>query len=417
MKQKKGAAARNNIPEAETKKTKQACRRKQRKGRKILQAMVGGICLMIGCGCFLYPNYREWKTDQEVETIIQKFDQAYNEGLSEEPAKKETEGQTSVPLDVETEKDASQTEPDTAQSETFQPTVYPELYQKMQQYNKNLYQNGQSITDVWSYSDQPFDLSAFGLAIQDAVIGYIEIPDMKIRLPLMLGASQENLEKGAAILSQTSMPIGGENTNCVIAGHRGWEGSAYFQYIENLKIGSKVYITNPWQTLVYECTGTKVIDPKDASSILIQKGKDMVTLFTCHPYVLGGGPYRYLAFCERVDTKKREAAGKMENPKAEPAPETVTSEVQLTTESGQEETASSTPAPTQLPITQNQETWLLADLDLLALEQTLRLVLPIALLAVTAVIIINRQKKKSQRKRRKNNRKKGKKNTVKREKP
>ena len=368
---------------------------------------------MIGCGCFLYPNYREWKTDQEVETIIQKFDQAYKEGLSEETTKKETEKQTSVLLDAETDKDASQTEPDTAQPETFQPTVYPELYQKMQQYNKDLYQNGQSITDVWSYSDQPFDLSAFGLTIQDAVIGYIEIPDMKIRLPLMLGASQANLEKGAAILSQTSMPIGGENTNCVIAGHRGWEGSAYFQYIENLKIGSKVYITNPWQTLVYECTGTKVIDPKDASSILIQKGKDMVTLFTCHPYVLGGGPYRYLAFCERVDTKKRAAAGKMKNPKAEPAPETVTSEAQLTTESGQEEAAPNTPAPTQVPITQNQETGLLADLDLLALEQTLRLVLPIALLAVTAVIIITRQKNKSQHKRRKNNRKKGKKNTIK----
>lgn len=418
MKQKKGAAARNNIPEAETQKqTKRACRRKQRKGRKILQAMVGGICLMIGCGCFLYPNYREWKTDQEVETIIQKFDQAYKEGLSEENTKKETEKQTSVLLDAETDKDASQTEPDTAQPEIFQPTVYPELYQKMQQYNKDLYQNGQSITDVWSYSDQPFDLPAFGLAIQDAVIGYIEIPDMKIRLPLMLGASQANLEKGAAILSQTSMPIGGENTNCVIAGHRGWEGSAYFQYIENLKIGSKVYITNPWQTLVYECTGTKVIDPKDASSILIQKGKDMVTLFTCHPYVLGGGPYRYLAFCERVDTKKREAAGKMKNPKTEPAPETAASEAQLTTESGQEESVSHTPTPTQVPIMQNQETGLLADLDLLALEQTLRLVLPIVLLAVTAVIIITRQKNKSQHKRRKNNRKKGKKNTIKRAKP
>ena len=143
----------------------------------------------------------------------------------------------------------------------------------------------------------------------------------------------------------------------------------------------------------------------------------MVTLFTCHPYILGGGPYRYLAFCERVDTKKREAAGKMENPKTEPAPETAASEAQLTTESGQEESVSHTPTPTQVPITQNQETGLLADLDLLALEQTLRLVLPIVLLAVTAVIIITRQKNKSQHKRRKNNRKKGKKNTIKRAKP
>ena len=32
-------------------------------------------------------------------------------------------------------------------------------------------------------------------------------------------------------LSQTSLPIGGPNTNCVIAGHRGWGGAPYFRYL------------------------------------------------------------------------------------------------------------------------------------------------------------------------------------------
>ena len=153
----------------------------------------------------------------------------------------------------------------------------------MDKYNKNLAQNGQSISDAWSYEQQPMDLENLNIDSDNPIIGYIEIPDMKIRLPLMLGASSKKLEKGAAVLSQTSMPIGGENTNCVIAGHRGWEGSAYFQCIENMKVGSKVYITNPWETLVYECTSIKVIYPDDVSSILIQPGKDMVTLFSCHP--------------------------------------------------------------------------------------------------------------------------------------
>ena len=72
---------------------------------------------------------------------------------------------------------------------------------------------------------------------------------------------------------------------------------------------------------MYECTSTQVIYPDDVQSILIQPGKDMVTLFTCHPYVLGGGPYRYLVFCERVDTQKRKEADGILNPDATtPAP-------------------------------------------------------------------------------------------------
>lgn len=181
------------------------------------------------------------------------------------------------------EKNAVDESADNGSGNTISTRPYQYLYDEMDKYNKNLAQNGQSISDAWSYEQQPMDLENLNIDSDNPIIGYIEIPDMKIRLPLMLGASSKNLEKGAAVLSQTSMPIGGENTNCVIAGHRGWEGSAYFQYIENMKVGSKVYITNPWETLVYECTSIKVIYPDDVSSILIQPGKDMGYLIFMSP--------------------------------------------------------------------------------------------------------------------------------------
>ena len=104
---------------------------------------------------------------------------------------------------------------------------------------------------------------------------------------------------GAAILSQTSMPIGGENTNCVIAGHRGYQGIPYFREIEKLQLGDHIYITNPWETLTYEVTEFKIIDPDASDQILIQDGKDMVTLLTCHPY-RSHGKYRYVVYCERT---------------------------------------------------------------------------------------------------------------------
>ena len=43
----------------------------------------------------------------------------------------------------------------------------------------------------------------------------------------------------------------------------------------------------------------RIVHPDTIGSILIQPGKDMVTLMTCHPPNTGG-KYRYLVYCERV---------------------------------------------------------------------------------------------------------------------
>lgn len=130
---------------------------------------------------------------------------------------------------------------------------------------------------------------------------------MDVLLPLYLRASAENLAAGAAVLSQTSLPIGGISSNCVIAGHRGYAGMAYFREIESLKEGSLIYIVNPWETLVYQVTETRVIDPSDIAAVLIQEGRDLVTLITCHPY-LSNGLYRYVVYCERTDGSTDESA-------------------------------------------------------------------------------------------------------------
>ena len=80
-------------------------------------------------------------------------------------------------------------------------------------------------------------------------------------------------------MGQTSLPLGQKDSNCVIAAHRGYQGIPYFRDIEELKIGDLVIIRNPWERLSYKVTKIKVIDPYDTDKILIQKGKDMITLF------------------------------------------------------------------------------------------------------------------------------------------
>ena len=84
----------------------------------------------------------------------------------------------------------------------------------------------------------------------------------------------------------------------MIGGHRGYQGAEYFLHVPDLIPGDEVIITNLWETLTYVVVDKTIIDPYAVDEILIQEGKDMVTLMTCHPYA-SGGKQRYLIYCER----------------------------------------------------------------------------------------------------------------------
>ena len=177
---------------------------------------------------------------------------------------------------------------------------YPELWADMVRYNEAIYTQGQAgLSCQYDYQKPSFRLSDYGLG--DEVFGVISIPAMELEMPIFLGATEQHMADGAAHLSQTSLPIGGENTNCVIAGHRGYNGASYFRYIDKLKVGDLVSVTNLWETLTYRVCEIKIIDPHDVTEILIQPGRELLTLLTCHPYA-SGGRQRYVVYCERVES-------------------------------------------------------------------------------------------------------------------
>lgn len=190
---------------------------------------------------------------------------------------------------------------------------YEELLRQMQEYNISIYENGQKdLKDVWSYEQNPFDFRAAGLP--DDMIGYITIDAMDEEMPLYIGANEENMKKGAVVMGQTSMPVGGADTNCVIAAHRGYRGIPMFQYIEVLAPGDKVEITNLWGTLEYEVVKSIVIYPDDIDAVKIVPGEDMLTLITCHPYTKNY--QRYVVYCRRTDSPAQDA-GSAENTEGE----------------------------------------------------------------------------------------------------
>ena len=175
---------------------------------------------------------------------------------------------------------------------------HTELLAALQEYNRQLYAEKQcNLTDLEACEEPTADLTVYG--IEDEVIGVLEIPAMELTMPVYLGASDDHLAAGAAVLGNTSAPIGGDNTNCVIAGHRGWRGADYFRHIDRLQMGDTVQLTNLWETLTYTVTDIQVIQPHEAEKIKIQPNRDLLTLLTCHPYA-SGGRQRYVVVCERL---------------------------------------------------------------------------------------------------------------------
>ena len=177
---------------------------------------------------------------------------------------------------------------------------YPELLAALQEYNCRLYTEKQcNLTDLEACETPAADLTAYG--IEDEIIGVLEIPAMELTMPVYLGASDVHLAAGAAVLGNTSAPIGGDNTNCVIAGHRGWRGADYFRHIGRLAVGDSVTLTNLWETLTYTVADIQIIQPHEVDKIKIHQDRDLLTLLTCHPYA-SGGRERYVVYCEKLPT-------------------------------------------------------------------------------------------------------------------
>lgn len=176
--------------------------------------------------------------------------------------------------------------------------LYPELLADLQAYNQRIYVERQSgLVDLEACEAPAADLTTYG--IEDEIMGVLEIPAMELTMPVYLGASDAHLAAGAAVLGNTSAPIGGDNTNSVIAGHRGWKGADYFRHIDRLQVGNTVTLTNLWETLTYTVADIQIIQPHEVDKIKIQLDRDLLTLLTCHPYA-SGGKQRYVVYCERV---------------------------------------------------------------------------------------------------------------------
>lgn len=113
------------------------------------------------------------------------------------------------------------------------------------------------------------------------MIGYIEIPSINIRYPILEQETVSSLEKSVAVRYPNNPEL---NTtgNIVIAGHN-YRNGMFFSNLKKVSTGDKIRITDTkGQTLVYTVYEKYETTPEDASYITRNVGDNTeITLVTC----------------------------------------------------------------------------------------------------------------------------------------
>ena len=179
---------------------------------------------------------------------------------------------------------------------------YNVIFERAHAYNKALYETNYPLID---YKNVPGYDDTLSVSNND-MIGYLKIDRIGVELPIYHGTSDDVLNKGVGHMKGSSLPVGGENTHCIMSAHRGLPSSKLFTDLDRIEKGDTFQIVVLDQVLTYQVDFIKVIEPSDVSNLQIIEGGDYCTLFTCTPY--GINTHRLLVRGVRIETIKEKPA-------------------------------------------------------------------------------------------------------------
>ena len=182
--------------------------------------------------------------------------------------------------------------------ENLNPADYTAIFDEAHAYNKALYKTPFPLIN---HDQVPGYFDTLSVTDND-MIGYLKIDRIGVELPVYHSTSNEVLNKGVGHLEGSSLPVGGENTHCVLSAHRGLPSSKLFTDLDRVEKGDTFQITVLDQVLTYQVDFIKVIEPTEVSDLQIIEGGDYCTLFTCTPY--GINTHRLLVRGIRIETIK-----------------------------------------------------------------------------------------------------------------
>lgn len=179
-----------------------------------------------------------------------------------------------------------------------------EILNQATEYNNMLFQSNGAIVDNMDTSILSDESYNSLLNQANGIMGSIEIPKIDVDLPVYHGTEDNVLSVGVGHIQGTSLPVGGENTHCVLSGHRGLPGSSLFTRLDEMKEGDLFFLSVMGETLAYKVYDIQVVDPDNTEVLEITAGKDDVSLVTCTPY--GLNTHRLVVTGERVPYEESE---------------------------------------------------------------------------------------------------------------
>lgn len=189
--------------------------------------------VLVGILILLFPSLMEWKADQEQNELLKEAEQARRDQVSK----------------LDSSLSAS--------------------YERVSQL---LAEETAEATPIAAQST-----AAGG----DLPIATIEIPSIDLKLPVLEGATRENMRHAATHMSETT-PLG-ESGNAAIAAHRAHKKGRLFNRLNEVTSGDKIIINTEIKRFTYVVYKISVVEPTDLS-VLEDKGKEKIlTLITCDP--------------------------------------------------------------------------------------------------------------------------------------
>lgn len=172
---------------------------------------------------------------------------------------------------------------------------YEKMWQEAEAYNQKL----SNQPNHWNLTEEEeeeynrvLDIGGTG------IMGYIEIPEIKVSLPIYHGTDEGVLQIAVGHIPGSSLPVGGIGTHSVVSGHRGLPSARLFTNLDELDEGDVFMIRVLDETLTYEVDKISIVEPDDLTGLGIDPELDLCTLVTCTPY--GVNSHRLLVRGHRI---------------------------------------------------------------------------------------------------------------------
>lgn len=154
---------------------------------------------------------------------------------------------------------------------------YEKLWQEAALYNKYL-GNEKRLKKLGLKYENIFNPNNNG------IMGYLEIPRIRVELPIYHSLEEHGLQKGVGHMEDTALPIGTVGKRSVIAGHTGLANAKLLSDMDQMRIGDVFYIHLLDKQLTYQVVSSTVVLPTEADRLRDIPGEALVTLVTCTPF-------------------------------------------------------------------------------------------------------------------------------------